>query len=240
MGQGVPQQVCRQYRTGGSSSMPEGWAAMQRDLSRMEKWADRNQWSSIGRTARSCYWWGTTPGIYTHWGSPSSAEKEPGVLAGTKLTVTSSVPWEQRRQQAGPGQQEHEGTLTPAPCPCPIYFTQIPSEDRKTFFFFSLRLTKCNPEIDQKFSEVGGAPISKAHNEAQILNFCGLRSMLAAIIFQIIVFFTCSPKQIASAMVRWLKQWNSYHLQSGPLSYCLNLLPRKNMTFSLYFVYRSV
>lgn len=58
--------VANDTKLEGVADMPEGPAAIQKDLSRLEKWADRNL-VKFDMKYRSCTWGRATPGISICW-----------------------------------------------------------------------------------------------------------------------------------------------------------------------------
>ncbi|PKU40804.1 rna-directed dna polymerase from mobile element jockey-like [Limosa lapponica baueri] len=66
-------------------------ASIQRDLDRLEKWADRNLIEFNKGKCQVCPWGGISPGQYTlvtNWLESSSAEKEFRVLVDSKLAMS--------------------------------------------------------------------------------------------------------------------------------------------------------
>lgn len=54
-------------KLGGVVDMPNGCAALQRDLNRLEKWVSRNLMEFNNTYTRSCLWQGLTPGTSRGW-----------------------------------------------------------------------------------------------------------------------------------------------------------------------------
>ena len=76
-------------KLGGVADTPEGCVAIQRDVDRLEKWADRNLMKFNEGKCKVCTWGRTTPCISTCWGPISSlAEKDLGVLVDTRLDMS--------------------------------------------------------------------------------------------------------------------------------------------------------
>jgi len=55
------QKVQMTTKLGGMTDMPEGHSAFQRDLNRLEKWADRNLMKFSKEKFKACMWEGTVP-----------------------------------------------------------------------------------------------------------------------------------------------------------------------------------
>lgn len=119
MGQNAPS-ACFPDDTelGEVTNVPEGCAAIQKDLDRLGKWADR---SSIRRSEKPCSWGEAVPGISTCWGQAdgsSSAAKGLGALVDIKLNMS-----QQWCQSAGDPQHSwgcSEAAWAPC-CGCPYW-----------------------------------------------------------------------------------------------------------------------
>ncbi|KAK4827847.1 hypothetical protein QYF61_021984 [Mycteria americana] len=78
-------------KLGGGVDMPVGRAAIQRDLDRLEKWANRNLVNFSKGKGKSLYLGRNMRGLYmlrADWQQSSFAEKELGVLVDTKLNIS--------------------------------------------------------------------------------------------------------------------------------------------------------
>ena len=79
----------RQYKTGRSGSKPDGCAALQRDLGRLEKWANKCKVLCLGRNNPR-----HQDRLGADWLESSSAEKVLGVLVDAKLNMSQQcAPW---------------------------------------------------------------------------------------------------------------------------------------------------
>ena len=90
-------------KLGGVVDTPEGCAAIQRDLDRLESWAERNLLRFNKGKYRSCTWGGTTPCIITGLGWTcwrAAVWRGTWVSWWTGWPWASSVPWLPRRPMA--------------------------------------------------------------------------------------------------------------------------------------------
>ncbi|GAB0191204.1 mitochondrial enolase superfamily member 1 [Grus japonensis] len=88
-------------KLGGVADAPEGCAAIQQDLDRLESWAKRNQMKFNKGKCRVLHPGRNNPRHQYRLGADllgsSAAEKDPGVLVDKQLSMTSSVPsWPRR------------------------------------------------------------------------------------------------------------------------------------------------
>ena len=73
---------------GGVDDRPDGFDAIQTDLDRLEKWAERNLIPFSKGECQVLHLGGNNPGTGKHWGMTSLAERDLGVLVDNKLTVS--------------------------------------------------------------------------------------------------------------------------------------------------------
>ncbi|GAB0206165.1 mitochondrial enolase superfamily member 1 [Grus japonensis] len=131
-------------KLGGAANTSEGCAAIQRDLDRLESWAERNPMKFNKGKCRVLHLEKNNPRHQYRLGvvllGSSAAEKDLGVLGDNKLSMTSNVPsWPRRPMVPGVheeecGQQVEGGSPPPLLCPaeatsgvvCPVLGSPVP------------------------------------------------------------------------------------------------------------------